>query len=284
MVLSLNFPWVVYPNQMCSGYTNLKHYRYELIRLYNTINNYKVSKNNILQIIIGASMEEKKEYNQRIGNQYSQLFPYYIEYLLENTDNKIMIIIIAPNKNFESEYEPEFIKHTDYYNWSYNKENKEYVSKDVNITIKIFNTMFPSNDKTNKEKIEHMKKFSKSESLKYIQTVDDKEFIDIFYNKLEEKINEIEINNGFIFCISYANFRKGSIFNKCSRNYGLFPDIKNIFKNKPNRLLCDWVFDDSNFILERFQYKHNINYGINHNSSIIELNTTTREIIIINYD
>jgi hypothetical protein len=258
----MNFPFYLYPNQILSGYTDYKEYLKETERLYNDLCGYKSTPNTIFQLIIGAVMEEAKDYNIPIDEHWRQLLPFYLEHYLETTLNSnVEIYIVSPNIGFKNHIEPTFIKQTSYYNWKYDKSTKTYYSTTNNIKVHIYYTPFPSID-TNNHKIVsfYQKVIGKEKIEQIIQSCQDIEFIKNFYLELNKKFESIEELNGFVLCNSYAVFRYNSINHEKYKSYGLCQDIKKLFKFKPNRILSEWTFKKDNFLMIREFEHQEINY------------------------
>tara|TARA_Y100000780_G_scaffold230634_1_gene253287 strand:- start:21028 stop:21888 length:861 start_codon:yes stop_codon:yes gene_type:complete len=258
----MNFPFYLYPNQVLSGYTDYEEYLKETERLYNDLCEYKSKPNTIFQLIIGAVMEEAIDYKVDINNHWRQLFPFYLEYHLEtNTNSNIDIFLISPNIGFKNHIKPTFINATSYYEWKYDKNTKTYYSTTENINVHIYYTPFPSIDLNNYKSLSLYDTIIDKDHLKkLIQTENDINFINNFYQELQIIFETIEKYNGFIICNSYAVFRYGSIFFEKFHSYGLFPDIKNLFKDEPTRVLAEWVFKKDNYNMIRAFDGQKINY------------------------
>jgi hypothetical protein len=269
--MNINYPWYLYPNPVCCGYSDYDEYKKETIRLYQFLENDKLSKNTILQLIIGATMEEAREFEQDIDFQWRQLLPFYLEdHIEKNPDDTIKLLIVSPNKNFASDKINEntikFIKETPYFKWKFNNENKTYYSSLFNISVHIFCTFFPSKQINNKLLLSKINDSGGDIVKKYtqqlIQTDTDCQFIDLYYKSLSNYFTKIEKNNGLVLCVSYANFRHGGLYSKYYKEYDLFTEIKILFKNHKNRILSNWVFINDRYVTNIFNSSKMISYVI----------------------
>lgn len=251
---NLNHPWYIYPSTICSPYNNYDIYRNESKRLFDFLQDYKVSKKSTLfHLIIGAAMEELDD-RENIGQHWRQLLPIHVEHFLSEYKNRCAnIIIVSPNNNFHNdmEYTPKFISFTDeIYKWK--KTGKlEYMSQIYNIKINIFCTMFPHIDKRSKKIVSKLINALDKEYINIVnnfnQTIEDINFVKTFYTTLDKIFDKINENNGIITCFSFAVFNTKTRFSSICQ-YKMFSEIKKLF---PKELFCcrilgEWVYDITN--------------------------------------
>lgn len=237
----INFPFMTHPGyttgNILHGGTEFELYRKEIINVYELLG--RVERPDFLYFVMGAAMEEIMDsdtYEKYHG--WRQLFPYYIEnYVRNNKDAQKLMIIISPNDSFAIRKQPIFIgKTVNIFNWEKNEEF--YYSKEYNLQIYVFCTMMPCKDLIiNNRKIRKLRKMSiYSGNYRELidgmkQTKDDIQFIDMFYERLEEFVKKVE----FVVAESNASFNEYTENSKFN-NYYMFPQVKKVFKN-----LSEWI-------------------------------------------
>ena len=238
---------------LTSPYQNYKKYNKKILELINDFHILTSIVSTIpklyFHITIGAAMEE--QYNlEHINyeNQFKQLFPDSFYSILES-GYEIIHYIISPNKSFDDEYfeEPLFIKYTEHFKWI--KTDNMYKSSVLNITVKIFYTMMPTNDFYNNVRIENYRKKGIEHLDKFIQTREDKLFVSSFYLSLKQLIHKINLNNGLVCCYNFAIFKALNYSEKLN-NYGLFMELVDCFNDPTKNILCKWItFDEKHYLM-----------------------------------
>lgn len=259
----LNFPYYLYPGTPCCEYTYIKEYNDELLRLHKEIINLLNNNDKILfHLTIGAAMEEyftldtKSDYNF----QWQQLFPVHVRDHLNN-GGEVIHYIVSPNENFciNKFVEPLFVSKCSDLKFKL-IDDRHYVSQICNYQVKIFYTMMPHIDKRNTQLSNNLKKhFNGIINIdQYVQTMDDKIFIKLFYDDLLSLFNHIIKNDGLTTCFSFAVFN--ALGDKSHiNNYQMFDEIKSCFKQNDCQLLAEWTFYLGSYIV-RDLCNHNISY------------------------
>ena len=251
--IQLSYPYFLYPGFPFHGYRNIFQYNINIIKLKNYIDSLinEINEPIILHFSFGAIMEEYlSEYNDNeYIYQWRQLFPYHLENCLKKFNNiKMIHIIISPNKTFE--FGP-FYKSPLFVNLSditFIDDNMGTIhTSEYNFTTKIFNTMMPSKDINNNKFINEINKqnllfdFNIND---YKQIEIDINFINDFYQSLNNLINKVNTYRGCVTGFSYAVFNTSN--NRSSfNNYNLFREIISVFNNN-STLLCEWDFNNFN--------------------------------------
>jgi hypothetical protein len=265
----ITFPYYFYPSCPCAGYLDIKTYNLELVRLFEHIKLIQETDCKIaLHITIGAAMEELinlKDSNDT-NKQWQQLFPQHLRNLVEeNTDTKIIHLIISPNESFsDSCYkDPKFISESKNMKWKKNK-NRWYSSEKYNMDVYIFHTMMPHVDNRNSIIIEKLSALDFAYMARFKQTDKDVTFTNNFYDEFDKMVKNIIKNNGIVTCFSFAVFNFDTV-NSNINNYEMFKEITKIFdKNTENTLLCEWIYKTKNYIM--VQYKNKILLSYAHSS------------------
>lgn len=241
----LNHPWKTYHNAPMSSYQYFDVYKTETLRLFQFLKQYIPKSQTVFQLIVGAAMEEALEHEIPIGDQWRQLFPYYLEELVLDEGLKAQVVIVSPNKNFlEEEYHPTFIGMT---NWKYHWEMtgpREFTSTTYPVKINLFCTMFPQVDKFNSKLVDYWKDVSYIEQ--FVQTDMDVSFVNDFYKSMSAMFAKVEQVDGVILAVSYA------VFNNIRRPaYYLIPSIKDLFpiQKKDTRMLFEWRYAPTYYII-----------------------------------
>jgi hypothetical protein len=253
---NLNNPYFTYPGSPFRGYHNFTLYNEELIRLKDFIEYESVPQNCLVHLGIGAAMEEiPSSHNYDSFNQWRQLFPVHIDSFIDNfVDRSVKIIIVSPNITFELKNFkiPEFIKQTnDKYDWIKVNE-KLYISNKYNISVNIFCTMMPTEDKRNKTIMNYFVKEELNKEICWImnleQTKSDIEFVDQFYEKLSQLFEKVNLKNGIVTCYSFAVFNELTNYNSLN-DYKMFKEIVSLFSdsktNSTKRVLSRWYYDET---------------------------------------
>lgn len=253
MDIIVNFPFYTYPNIAISQYCDFAIYRENVQKLYDYIKSYDPKPNTFFHLIIGSAMEEhicrfkSTNYIEPYDYQWRQLFPFWLDRIIKNTNTIVEIIIVSPDEQFcNNDYQLEFIKHTnDSYEW-YINDNVIRSKKFKNIVITIFGTFFPHICDRNRDFINFYKKQNKdflNDVISNIrQTNDDIHFINNFYYGLTKLFDKIIDMNGFISCCSYAVFNS-TLYSHINK-YTMFKELLNIIKKYPNKkIMCtEWIY------------------------------------------
>jgi hypothetical protein len=275
----LNHPFSIYLNEPLSAYTKYDIYYKELNKLMKyvietkeEINNIKENEVYLTNIIIGTPMEDAihKEMCTLIYDyQWQQLFPYHIKKFIKyytklKKDIKVNIIIISPDDVFmdDTYHEPLLVKHCEDYNFE-KIENRKYIHKNENLTIKIniFTCPFPQLENTetiNKYNFIIHNIITDFELKNLTPTETDKNFISKFYEHLEIIASNTNSN---LIINSYATFRNVPKYD----NYGLFKSLLKL-ANKYNIIATEWTLTENNIftkIVSKINYGYDyINYGV----------------------
>ena len=297
----LCYPYYLYPNAPCGAYNDLEVYRNESIRLLHFLNNYKPDNKTFFNLIIGSAAEGAftNQFLEDINGHWRQLFPYHIEYFLDNMKEKknnnynIQIIVISPDQFMNDEkYVPQFINKT-MKECGWTKINKsKYFSRSYNITVNLFCTLMPHYDSRNSRITQKMLKICNdskiyNDVLNIIQSKEDNKYTKVFYKTLEKVFDDVNDNNGIVVCISYAVFNIDTP-HACINNYKMFSKIKNLFpcEKIDKRLLSEWKFNFENYDLTIFLDKYpllkpTINYLVPHdNGFYLAVEDDGKELII----
>lgn len=273
----VNNPFFTYPQFPMHGYYEFDVYRKEVIRLYEFIKTLSTSTptptptptpapekskpdtHTLIHLCIGAVMEEvscEKEYSNY--NHWRQLFPQWIEdYLFTNSTTvkhkNVKIIIVSPNVTFSDKTfkDPAFISKTEEL-FAWKKIGlKSYTSTLHNVTVDIFCTPFPHEERRRNQ--EHMERLSKGKEdpvicsalANIVQTDEDVKFVAEFYATLSKYFDLVtgsSSSKGKVVCSSYAVFNEDAHF-RIFNVFSLFSEICTLFpKQSLNRLLCRWFF------------------------------------------
>lgn len=246
MKKNLSYPFYYYPGAPYSGYYDTEVYFKNLYRLQNTIinliteikNNSKYD-NMLLHITIGAPYEEKYVGENNSGNVvvddigWQQLYPDHIS----NSKNELIHFIISPNPHFsEHDYvHPKFIKMTPELEWKY--DGTKYINNNKQC-VYVFCTPMPHIDK-------------RKLNLKINQTYNDHEFIKKFYTVLSKLIDTVNEKNGIVTCFSFAVFNATTPNSKIC-NYEMFSEIKSLFGCSNKRLLAEWLYYDTTYVVYKY--------------------------------
>lgn len=254
----ISYPWHLYPSFPFGGYNDLlDKYKLELFRLTNDIEVLSTSmkKETVFQFIIGAPMEECDITKTHYNWQYQQLMPFFLQNFAEkNPDIDVIIFVVSPNTNFDithrDHHHPWFTKY--FGKWHSDETHMYYSYK--NIKVNIYCTMMPTIQDENNAIIDSVRsKFPKDDFPdgfdKFIQTSYDRDFVRMYYSKLDNLVNNILSLNGVAICFSFAVFRLDTRFSSY-RNYFMFKEILDIFKTtKKNCFIAEWVFKESIYSL-----------------------------------
>lgn len=252
--MAINFPFYTYPNIATSQYYDFDIYRKNVKKLNDFINSYIPKNKTFFHLIVGAAMEEhiykfkNNDYIDCYDYQWRQLFPYWLDTFIRNTDASVEIIIISPNEQFcNDNYQMEFIDHTNnIYDW-YITDNIIKSKKYNNITITIFGTFFPHICERNANVIGYYKNTNNCIFDDVISNVkqnnNDIDFITNFYTNLIKLFDKIIDMNGFISCCSYAVFNSSTINAKLNK-YVMFKELLNIIDKYPkDKIMCtEWIY------------------------------------------
>jgi len=285
----LNFPWTSYPTHrtgnLCHGWGEdidyIIQYRQNTLHLFDFLKNTTPCPT--IFICIGAAYEEIVSLSSNVQiNQWRQLFPLYIEKFVVN-GNKVQIIIISPNDSFMKRETPEFINKTRYMNWTFREETnckQVYSSKKFHVDVYIFCTPMPSDDPLNDNVIQYIKSTNlyeldivKNKVDNMLKTTNDIDFVRNFYECLKIFINKCDV----VICNSYAVFNE----NDKLKNYCMFPEIKELFNKKDNKILSEWIYDVDNYNTFLYGSGTGIKYGKLEKGDItIELNNIDDKVVL----
>jgi hypothetical protein len=257
---NLNNPFSLYPSGLASPYSYIETYISEVNRLNDYITSFDHTREKqLFHLTVGAAMEEYLVSNldeaksKNVTYQWRQLFPFWLDkYIQTNKDANVTLVIVSPNISFyqeECKADPIFIEKTnDIYNWITGGSGMEYTSKNYNVTVKLFYTLFPHKCEYNEKYMKRMKldinKSSKELFMRILQTNEDKLFIKRFYENIHCLFQKIISNKGFISCYSYA------VFNIHTRNaafgykFKMFRELLYTLKRFPKKNIhvCEWMF------------------------------------------
>ncbi len=273
--LKLTNPYFVYPNGPLCEYTFFNFYNEEVKRLLVYLENLLVglkseqsNSNNQLSfytlnsIILGSAMEQSiriKNCNTDAFFQWQQLFPSYINNFISiykpvKTNRLIVnLIIISPDKIFsDTEYrEPLFITCSGY---EFKKiSNRKYIYSEDNliINVDIFNCPFPSNDtrdyvkKMNDFLLSKREIFACEDLESYIQTPNDKYFLERFYRTIELIFEQTNYYSISTIINSWETFKNLTGYSQ----YTMFKKLLEL-SNQYNILATEWNFIDNLFITQ----------------------------------
>ena len=263
----MNYPFPIYPNGILSGYTSYSRYLCEVLRLYEFLSDLVIKIQfedikNLIILNIGSAGEDaiyfiKKNpaYIEESENcQWRQIHPVFIEHFINKFKNNlnINVIVVSPDSYQEDiDYIPMFVQKyiiTDDFILNYTIENNQkytYHNKDANVAVEFnfFNCFMPNIEK-NKNKIAlHNKLIKDTNSIyeinNFTQTVEDLEFIQIFYEKIEEIFTVSKNHNNYLIILNFATFRNTFVPSeamfchiiKLIRNYNVVFFEWNNFKN-----------------------------------------------------
>lgn len=243
--ISITYPYYFYPKAPCAGYHETELYNKELLRLFNSIQNFNYERNVLFHLTIGAAAEEFDIEEKCVEYQWQQLCPIHIRNSLKN-GIKVIHWIVTPNHYFggyggDSPYFTKYCKDI-----GIRKVNNNTFTSDMyDYTCIIFNTMMPTIDTRNSEGVEHIKMLMSKTSIsinpeKYKQTPTDINFTKQFYTNLKTMTDEICERGGISTCFSFAVFNM-STCNSHICNYKMFPLVKTAFCGN-TKLLCEWMF------------------------------------------
>ena len=280
----MNNPFALYPNFLSSSFNPDSRMVRQAINLLDYITKLTENPPDVLYIPIGMGAEEK--YANKLcdpcyfGNQWMQLFPYFLQNcIIKNPEKRYEIILIAPNDHINitssSFIEPVFLLKTmNKFKWKKNivKDVLSYESQTYNVKYTIFNCSFPYYDQMNRDKIEKIKERIdflyrndimymtddieidetknyynklKKDVDNFISTREDEEFVLDFYSNINDLMDLIESNGGVNIIISYSTFEYSSELSYKYSNFGLFPKIKSLFNQEnKNRILAEWIHKD----------------------------------------
>ena len=281
-IATINFPYFWYPNLPFCGYMDTREYNKNLIKLNKFLTNLTrtISGPVLFHLTIGAAMEELILSYESYANhkQWRQLFPMHIETAI-NKNIPVIHYIICPNRTFSSDGEfkdPAFIKHTNgVYYWK--KEMADNIpsfrSEKYDIVVYIFYTLCPTIDGRNenqlklyKKKLVHLEKTFNGSTPEqydyntYIQTQNDKMFVNNFYRNLHNTLLHINEHNGVITCFSFAVFNHHCDSKFLGINYGMFKELPESMANIDNVVLGEWVYGSKNYFVVDNRTRKKISY------------------------
>ncbi len=261
--IKLNHPFFIYPRGFLSEYNDYKHYRNEVVRLNQFIEELTldIMKNHsdkeiLIPFIIGSSMEDSIYNSNTNKNNYfqiSQLFPNYINNFIQSNDNNkfIQVVIISPDAIFSQQFnkKPYFISNVSFEFIQTNLNEYIYSNENITIKINIFNCPMPCLELRSEAIIryDNMINFLDNNYYNintYKQTTYDVEFIEIFYLNLNELFSLINRIHGIKIIInSWVSFKN---LDGISNKYNMFPKILEL-ANKYNIIATEWEFIDEQF-------------------------------------
>ena len=262
--MNLNFPFYMYPGAPCSGYYDSDIYFENLLKLQQLMDRLAqtISKSSILHITIGAPMDEfHVDKPERMQWQWQQLYPYHLDKCYDD-GMEINHIIIAPNRAFGKKYiKPHFISQTnDKMQWHDN--GSQYVDHNGRYRVWIFCTPLPNIDSRNSAIIARFYKIQMDKMIdieKFIQTDEDKTFVNNFYKSMANLFDTVTDNAGFVTCFSFAVFNAQSD-RAFIRDYVMFSEIKHLFDSSNRRLLAEWFYTEKCYVLSHYGNPDNISY------------------------
>ena len=292
----LNHPFFIYPRGFMSEYNDYNHYRIEVKRLGEFINNLpdEINEQNanrtqiLIPFIIGSPMEDslaKSNTSKENIFQFRQMFPNYINnFIQSNSDNKfIQIVIISPDNIFspESNIKPLFTLHESFVFDMTNLNEYVYIDENITIKVNIFNCPVPCFETRLNLVCRYNQTLSDTEKnvyniVTYNQTQYDIKFIDNFYSSLD-RLFSLNSNPSVKLVInSWVSFKN---LDGISEGYKMFPKILEL-ANKYNIIACEWEFIDELFftrIVSQYKFGNknffgcNINYVFNNDVKLKDL-------------
>lgn len=268
----LHHPYYIYHQEITSNYRNYEMYNNELVRLSEYLDNVKIDRRTLINIVIGTPMEDMN-YRGKLSNkqQYTQILGKYIydymEYVYEKSeDSEIEIIVISPDDIFRDEYElmfmsQEYIKFVKIDNKKYEYEYKGEGIRIV-VRINIFNCPMPHRE-TRESVIIKYNEISRKLGLEYDfrQTEEDEEYIRKFYEKIERMMKDSK----YMIISSYA------VFNNLERTtpYMMFKEMMDL-GIKYDKILLEWIWNEENMFSKlismrwrnRYVIYNDIEYGL----------------------
>ena len=126
--------------------------------------------------------------------------------------------------------------------------------------------MMPHNELArNKKIITKIKQIDKDQKTNFsqdiIQTDEDKNFIEQFYQNLSQMFNMINSKGGIITFFSFAVFNEITVYRKYNE-YSMFKEILDLFtvETEKTRLICRWIFDINNQTMNVYNGRGLISY------------------------
>lgn len=257
----INFPWFIYPGTPFRGYMD-PIYLPELDRLLMIIKNIRydtsdiyVNKATLLHLTIGSPMEEAGSITICKKNVLFQMHQLLPDHLLRTAelDIPVLNIIICPNKIIN----PMFMIFTDDFT---KVDNTKYIHKYLPLTILIFQTLMPTDDKIRNKK--YMEKFIENKlDVKcpdgiemYRQTDADRIFVKMFYSELLSTLNHIMLKGGYNTCFSFAVFNEHTVDIRYN-NFIMFKELLVCYESQKNTntnintMICEWIFSYGSYIV-----------------------------------
>jgi len=292
----LNHPFFIYPRGFMSEYNDYNHYRKEVKRLGEFINNLpdEINEQNangtqiLIPFIIGSPMEDslaKSNTSKENIFQFRQLFPNYINnFIQSNSDNKfIQIVIISPDDIFspQSNIKPLFTLYESFDFVLTNLNEYVYTEEKITIKISIFNCPVPCLETRTNLVHRYDTLINDIETNvyninTYKQTQSDIEFINNFYsslNRLFSLNSNLSIKLVINSLVSFKNL------DGISEKYNMFPKILEL-ANVHNIIASEWEFIDELFftrIVSQYKFcnnnffRCNINYVFDIDIDLTEL-------------
>ena len=284
-IRELNHPFFIYPRGFMSEYNNYEHYRNEVKRLYQFIDNLPdliEEKNSngdkiLIPFIIGSPMEDslaKSNSSKENYFQFRQLFPNYINNFIQTyfNDNKfIQIIIISPDDIFspQSNIMPLFTVYESFDFVLTNLNEYIYYGEQINIRINIFNCPVPCFEIRNNLVLRYESMISELQMNQYNinsykQTPIDIEFIDNFYSRIKRLFSLNSYPSIIILINSWVCFKN---LDGIAEKYNMFPKILEL-ANEFNIIATEWDFIDELFytkIVSQYKLGNKIFFGCNIN-------------------
>ena len=282
MNIELNHPFFIYPRGFMSEYNDYNHFRKEVKRLSEFINNLpnEINEQNdngvqiLIPFIIGSPMEDSlSKSNTSKDNyfQFRQLFPNYINnFIQSNPDNKfIQIIIISPDNIFspETNKKPLFMLYESFDFVLTNLNEYVYTEEKITIKINIFNCPVPCLETrtiliNRYDRLINDMKTNLYNINTYKQTLTDIDFINNFYSSLNILFS-LNTNPSIKIVInSWVSFKN---LDGISEKYNMFPKILKL-ANEYNIIASEWEFIDELFytkIVSQYKFCNKNFYGCN---------------------
>ena len=139
------------------------------------------------------------------------------------------------------------------YNWHSDEPN---TFKTRNLIVKSFYTPMPSVcDYSKLIKYLTERQICDSAFYKKInQDHNDIKFINMFYDTLMNLFDRVNSYGGYVTCFSFAVFN-ATTEKSTIKNYHMFKEIQQLFKQNPNRILAEWIYDMAYYNMNIYNMK-----------------------------
>ena len=259
MINNISNPWFTYPGSPINGYIRQHpQLKPELSRLMQSLINLRENTRSFLfHLTIGAAAEEIGITQLEQTDSMFQMHQLIPAHVLDAGNNGITIVeyVVCPNiidvPLFMSTHE-----------WR-KMNNTEYKHNTLPITIYFFCTMMPTKDKKRNDLCMSQPIFTDitfiesvdGDIKQFMQTDNDRLFVDVFYNELKTTVSKIRHNGGATTCFSFAVFQSGtsnSKFNNCA----MFKEVIDCFPDTSSSCIYEWVYRIGIFVVGRISRQY----------------------------